>query len=292
MSIQTKLVSPTTQGFPILLFQSPSSRAINLGYIQKGTQQTFIPGRLNFGATRIQDTHNAATESLQTPFAQEIIKRYKPKEISTLVIMREAIACNLPIALQKAGVEEHFGDAFIGATHIKGKGAIHTDYRYENTEGLTKNGLWLAADSVCMGRSFIPTFNSLFSKDLIPKEILFILPIGSRIGIEQFTPILNEHSVKASFISWGALYGVGENLYDMPWGHKDTETLDERDKETFVNMYSDKLCVGGDFGNYYFAPYLAREFYDQQIKELGITPKIPSAQDILKTYSREEIIIR
>lgn len=293
MRIQTTILSPTTQGFPILLFQSPSSRAINVGYIQRqGKKKSFIPGRLNYGVNRMRDTNQATIESLQTSFAQKILKKYQPKDISTLVIMREALACDLPLALQKAGVERHFGDIFIGATHIKGKGAIRTDYRYENTEGLTKNGLWVAADSVCMGRSFVPTLNSLFSKGFIPKEILFILPLGARRGIETFSPILKENNVKTSFIAWGALFGVGDNLYDMPWGHPDTEVLDKRDLEVFVNMYNDKLCVGGDFGNYYFAPYLAQEFYDQQLKELKIKPKIPSAEKILTIYKPDEMLVK
>ena len=293
MRIQTTSLPPTKQGFPILLFQSPSSRAINVGYIQRqGKKQSFIPGRLNYGSGRILDTNQATIESLQTPFAQRILKKYHPKNISTLVIMREAIACNLPVALSRAGVNRHFGDIFIGATHIKDASGIHTDYRYENTEGLAKNGLWIAADSICMGRSFIPTFKSLFSKGFIPKEILFIIPLGSRRGIENFSSILKEHNVKASFIAWGALFGVGDNLYDMPWGHPDAEPLDKRDQQVFVDMYNDKLCVGGDFGNYYFAPYLAQKFYDMQLRELNIVPKIPSAKKILATYKPGEILIK
>lgn len=293
MRIQTSSLPPTTQGFPILLFQSPFSRAINVGYIQKnGKNKLFIPGRLNYGTNRMDDTAQATNETLKTTFAQKILTKYQPKDISTLVIMREALSCNLPNALKRAGVNNHYGDAFIGATHVKGDGKIRTDYRYENTEGLTKNDLWVAADSICMGRSFIPTLNSLFSKGLIPKEILFIMPIGSRRGMEAFSQIIKDNNVKASFISWGALFGVGKNLYDMPWGHPDTEVLDPRDKEVFVNMYSDKLCVGGDFGNYYFAPYLAEEFYQQQLKDLKIKPRLPSAEEILSIYKPDEILVK
>lgn len=288
MRIQTKQISPTSQGFPILLFQSPSSRAINVGYVDK---KTFIAGRLNYGAIRITQTNQATIETLHTSFAKNILRKYKPEQISTLVIMREALACDLPQALYKAGVKKHFGDIFIGATHIKNKNGIHTDYRYENTEGLVKNGLWIAADSVCMGRSFIPTLKSLFSKGLIPKEILFILPIGSRVGIENFSKILKKYHIKSSFIAWGALFGVGDNFYDMPWGHPDTEPLDKRDQETFVKIYGEKLCVGGDFGNYYFAPYLAEKFYFEQLKINKIKPKTPSVSEILKIYNPSEIII-
>lgn len=293
MRIQTLELKPTTQGFPILLFQSPSSRAINVGYIENlNGKKAFIPGRANFGAGRIIVTHQATIETLQTPFVQEILKKYKAQDISTLTIMREAIACNLPVALQEAGIKKHYGDAFIGATHIKNKGAIYTDYIYENTEGLVKDGLWIAADSICMGRSFLETINSLFSKGFIPKEIIFIMPLGARKGIEHFTEILQQNNVKASFISWGALFGVADNLYDMPWGHPDTEVLDERDKETFIKMYSDKLCVGGDFGNAYFSPYKAEEFYKNQLSELSITPNIPTAEEILKIFKNDEVLIK
>lgn len=57
-------------------------------------------------------------------------------------------------------------------------------------------------------------------------------------------------------------------------------------------MYNDKLCVGGDFGNYYFAPHLAREFYKQQLRELAITPRIPTVKEIRKTYTTSEILTR
>lgn len=292
MHIQTKLISPTSQGFPILLFQSPSSRAINVGFLKtENDKKNFIPARLNFGANRIINTLKATVETLNTSFVQEMLKNYKPEEISTLSIMREALACNLPLAFESANINMHYGDAFIGAMHIKGKGEIKTDYKYENTEGLIKNGLWILADSVCMGRSLIPTFNSLFSKKLIPKEIVFIMPIGSRLGIESFSPTLKENGVKASFISWGALFGVGENKYDMPWGHIDTQALDSRDQEVFTKMYGDKLCVGGDFGNNYYSPYLAQKFYEDQIKELNIKPNIPKADEILKIYKEEELKI-
>lgn len=288
-SLQIKHLSPTSYDQQIILMQSPHSRAINVGYIQ---DQTFIPGRLNYGVQRMLDTHEATIQSLQIPEVQEILKKYDPKDISTLVIMREAIACNLPVALLRAGVKNHFGDAFIGSTHIKDRGNITTDYKYENTEGLVRDGLWVAADSICMGRSFIPTFTSLFSKGIMPKEILLLAPICSRRGVETFAGLLAKHNIKVTFLAWGALFGVGENLYDMPWGHPDTEVLDPRDQEVFATIYGDKLCVGGDFGNDYFSPTLAQELYDQQIQELGITPKIPSVEEIKKIYKKDEILIR
>ncbi len=288
-SIQTKHLSPTSYDQEIIVFQSPQSRAINVGFIQKNK---FVPGRLHFGVPRMLDTHEATVQSLQLPEIQTILKKYDPQQISTLVIMREAVACNLPVALSRAGVQNHFGDAFIGSTHIKDAGSITTDYKYENTEGLVRDGLWIAADSICMGRSFIPTFTSLFAKGLMPKEILFICPICSRRGIESFAGLLAKHNIKVTFLVWGALYGVGENLYDMPWGHPDTEVLDQRDRDVFAKMYGNKLCVGGDFGNYYFSPSLAQELYEIQLKELNITPKIPRVEEIGKIYKKEEILTR
>ncbi|HYK08192.1 MAG TPA: hypothetical protein VEW42_01680 [Candidatus Eisenbacteria bacterium] len=291
-SIQIKKVSPTTQDFSIFIFQSPYSRAINVGFIKKSNKPTFIPGRLNYGVPRMLDTHEATVQILQTAVAKKILKKYIPEKISTLVIMREAVACNLPVALARSGITNHYGDAFIGATHIKGAGPIRTDYRYENTEGLTKNGLWIVADSVCMGRSFLPTFTSLFAQGFIPKEILFILPLATRRGIEVFAPLLKKHGIHATFVAMGALFGVGDNLYNLPWGHPDTEPLDTRDQDVFVRMYNDKLCVGGDFGNYYFAPPLAKEFYNDQLKELRITPHIPSAKEVFRIYTKEELLMR
>ena len=286
-SIQTKHLSPTSYDQQIILMQSPQSRALNVGFIQN---QRFIPGRLHLGAPRIIHTQEATLQSLMLPEIQSILKKYDPSHISTLAIMREALACNLPFALFQGGVKNHFGDAFIGSTHIKEEGNITTDYKYENTEGLTRNGLWIAADSICMGRSFIPTFTSLFSKGLIPKEILLLAPICSRRGIETFAGLLAKHEIKVTFLAWGALYGVGDNLYDMPWGHPDTEVLDERDKDVFVTMYGNKMCVGGDFGNDYFSPTLAKELYEEQLKEHTITPKIPTIEEIERIYSAEEII--
>lgn len=288
-SIQIKSLPPTIQGFPIYLFQSPESRAINVGFIEKGK---FIPGRLHYGIQRMLDTHIATTQSLQTPQIQKILKKYPSQKISTLVIMREAVACNVPLALFKAGIQDHYGDAFIGATHIKSKTGITAKYSYENTEGLVKDGLWIAVDSICMGRSFIPTLTSLFSKGFLPKEIIFICPICSRRGIETFTPLLKKHKIKATFLAWGALFGVGENLYDMPWGHKDTEVLDQRDYQTFIKMYGPNMCVGGDFGNYYFSPSLAEKLYKEQLKEHHISPKIPRVEEIRKIYHTSEILKR
>lgn len=287
-AVQTKSLKPTSYNQSILLFQSKYSRALNVGFIQG---KTFIPGRLHFGTARMADTLDAMQQTFSLPQFQQILKKFDPIHISTVTVIREALAYQLPQALHNTGTQNYFGDAFVGATHKKDNGPITTLYGYENTEGLVPDGLWIIGDSICMGRNLEATINSLLEK-YTPKEIIFVCPIASRIGIEKIGKITAEKNIPTSFFAWGALFGVGENLYDMPWGHPDTESLDERDQKVFVDMYNDTLCVGGDFGNDYFSPTIAKAFYDQQIQELGITPKIPDTEAIQKIYTSEEILVR
>ena len=76
----------------------------------------------------------------------------------------------------------------------------------------------------------------------------------------------------------------------MPWGHTDTEPLDTRDQKTFIDIYGSQLCVGGDFGNNYYSPTIAKALYEDQLKEHAITPHIPTSEEIKNIYSSEEIL--
>jgi hypothetical protein len=291
--LQVKLFPPSTHRQPIIILQSPHSRALNVGYLTKrnGTAR-FVPCRLNFGTRREDDTYQATVQSLNLPQVAKILKKYKPDEISTVTVLRETLACRLGSALAAVGIKSHYGDAFIGATHIKGEGKIRTAYLYENTEGLTPHGLWIIGESFCIGRNLAATMRSLLSK-FKPKEILFIAPIASRRAINRVGSIIAKKHIPTTYVSWGALFGVNEQtLYDMPWGHPDTEELDPRDRKVFISMYGPRLCVGGDFGNNYYSPQLARQLYEEQLKEHHIKPRFPSVKEILKLYRRGELICR
>lgn len=285
--VQTKQLK-TSFNQPIILMQSASSRAINVGYLQKSI---FVPCRLNLGVSREKHTYQATIDSLKLPQVKKIIDRFNPNKISTITVLRETLACRLAQALTEVGMSAYFGDAFIGATHIKQSGKITTSYLYENIEGLHPKGLWVIADSICVGRNLVATMRSLLAK-LHPKEILFICPIGSKLGIENVSKIIDRAKIPVTFVAWGALFGVSQkNWYDMPWGHPDTQALDLRDKQTFVNMYGEELCVGGDFGNDYYCPALAKKIYQQQLRKHNITPKIPTRQQILKIYNLDELMV-
>lgn len=272
----------------IILMQTAYSRAINVGFI-KGKK--FIPCRLNLGISRQNHTFNATIESLKLPKVQKMLNNYKPQTISTITILRETLACQIGLALNSIGIDKFFGESFIGATHVKQKDGITTQYKYENTEGLYKKGLWIIAESICVGRNLGKTLEELLVKNK-PKEILFICPIASQMGIGNIRTIVAKYQIPVTFIVWGGLFGVDKKtLYDMPWGHQDTKAFDEKDKKTFLSIYGSKLCVGGDFGNNYYCPALARKLYEQQLKELKITPKIPSIDRILSIYSEDDLVI-
>lgn len=291
--VKVKNFPPSKYHQPIIILQSPHSRAINVGFLtkRKGGEK-FIPGRLNFGPQREDDTYKATIESLKLPQITKLLKKYKPEKISTITVLRETLACRLGSALAAVGMQNHYGDAFIGATHIKGDGKIRTAYLYENTEGLTPDGLWIIAESFCIGRNLAATMNSLLSK-FHPREILFIAPIASRRAINVVGGIIAKKHIPTTYVAWGGLFGVDEKtLYDMPWGHPDTEPLDLRDKNVFLSMYGSKLCVGGDFGNSYYSPILARKLYEEQLKEHHITPNLPTAKKILGVYRAGEILRR
>lgn len=292
-AVQVRILPPSRFRQPIILFQSPFSRSINVGFLQNhGSKFRFVPGRLNFGSPREADTIQATRQTLTLPSVRQIQKRYKPETISTITVLREALACRLGNALAEVGIRNHYGDAFIGAWHIKGKGEIKTAYLYENIEGLTPNGLWIIADSICVGRNLVATLKSLLNK-FQPQEILFISPTASRLGINNVGKLTAKKHIPTTFVAWGALFGVDEKtLYDMPWGHPDTEPLDKRDQDLVVSMYGKELCMGGDFGNNYYCPPLALKLYEEQLKEHRITPKIPSAEKILSIYKRSELVIR
>lgn len=275
------------EGKSVIIMQTPSSRAINVGYI-KGTK--FIPCRENLGVIRQKHTFQATVDSLKLPEARKILKKYKTSKISTVSILREALACQLGLALAEVGIIDHYGDSFVAATHIKKNGNIITKYKYENIEGLCPNGLWVIADSICMARNLGATVKTLLSRHK-PKEILFIAPIASSIGINTITNIVQKHKIPITFIVWGALFGVNkENLYDMPWGDEDTKPLDKRDQQTFIDMYGSNLCVGGDFGNDYYCPEIAKKLYHEQLKDLKIKPNFPSKKQILDIYKENELI--
>lgn len=289
-TLQIVAVPSSQHQHQIYLFQSPHTRALNVGFLtRKNNQLTFTPGRLNFGGVRQQVTYTATIQSLNLPTIKKLLKKYKPKEISTITVLRETLACRLGDALYETGIRTHFGDAFVGAVHVKGKTEITTDYLYENTEGLIPNGLWIVADSICMGRNLAATLRSLLHK-YAPREILFIATIASRRGINALSTIVAEKRIPATFVVWGALFGVDEKtLYNMPWGHKDTEPVDTRDQDFFISMYGPNLCVGGDFGNNYYSPPLAMKLYQEQLKVHKITPHFPQLSDISKTYKRGEL---
>jgi hypothetical protein len=285
--------SATTQGFPIYGFQSNATRSLTVGYIQKtGTKELFIPCRLNLGATREADTYLATIQSLSLPPFRALLSAVDSLTLSTITLLRETLACRLSSALFAAGVETHYGDCFIGANHIKTETGITTSYTYENVEGLCTDGTWVIADSIAAGRNLIATLASLLGK-YHPKELIFIVPIGNRWGIEQVAAEVARHGCKATFVVWGALFGLNPaNKYDEPWGLPDCEPIDPRDQEFFVSMYGKNLCVGGDFGNDYYCPPLAQKLYEKQLTELGITPKTPTVDEVYAVYTKEEIIVR
>ncbi len=285
--------APSTSGYPILGFQSKETRALTVGYIQKtGKQETFIPCREHLGALREDDTFQATVQSLSLPAVQKILHAHDPYTISTITLLRETVACRLSSALFYAGIKTHYGDCFIGANHVKTATSITTSYAYENTEGLCEDGCWVIADSIAAGRNLIATLHSLLSK-YHPKELIFIVPIGNRWGINEVSKVVAEHNIKTTFVVWGALFGLNpDNHYDEPWGLLDCEPIDLRDQQTFISMYSPTLCVGGDFGNDYYCPALAKKLYEKQLADLQITPKIPTAAQIRSVYTSEEIFTR
>lgn len=274
---------------PIYVFQSKETRALTVGYISKNT---FIPCRLHLGVPRELDTYTATITSLRLQPIQAILHKYPPEKISTITVLRETISCRLGAALYEGGIHNHFGDAFIGATHIKGDGEIRTAYLYENTEGLSPDGLWIIGESFCIGRNLMKTMESLLSQ-FTPKEILFVAPLASRRAINTVGQVTAGKNIPTTFVAWGGLFGVDEKtLYDMPWGHPDTEPFDTRDKEVFLQMYGPKLCVGGDFGNNYYSPYLSKQLYEAQLKEHVVTPRIPTVEAIKKMYTEGEVLTR
>lgn len=290
MDSKIKIVSfpPTTSGFPIIGFQSPETRALTVGMIKKNT---FVPCRVILGGVRQQLTYTATIQTLQMDVIQKIIALFKPNDISTITLLRETIACNLPLALYDAGITDHYGDCYIGANHVKTKDSITTNYSYENVEGLNPDGLWILADSIAEGRNLIATLTSLLTK-FTPKHIILICPIANRLGINKVADVLKKFNVDATFVVWGALFGLEPTMhYDEPWGLSDCEPIDPRDQQTFIGMYAKTLCVGGDFGNDFFCPPLAMKLYETQLKEQNIKPNIPSVDAILKTYSKDELVI-
>jgi hypothetical protein len=284
--------APSAQGFPIVLFQSQYSRAINVGFLSmQDHTETFIPGRLNFGTRRIRHTVSATLQTFGIPPISAVIGKYPPERISTITLLREALAYGVGSALYDIGVREHYGDVFIGANHVKNGTDITTAYQYENIEGLAPGGLWIVADSICVGRNLIATLASLFAKT-VPEEILFIAPIASRSGIDTVAAEVAKQGIPATFVAWGALFGVdARTRYDMPWGHPSTEPLDARDRDTFLSMYGPELCVGGDFGNAYYCPPRARALYEDQLKTHGIVPRIPDPSAIRARYHTGELLV-
>lgn len=283
-----KEIKPSTYQQPIYLFQSKHSRALLVGYLD---HQTFIPGRLLYGGLREAYTYQATVETLSIDPIKALIQAHQPHTISTITVLRETLSCSLGKALWENGVKDHFGDAFIGATHVKSETGIKTAYLYENIEGLDPNGFWIIADSICMGRNLSETLKQLLSR-FAPKGILLIAPLASRRGIETIGQICDQYKIPTTFVAWGGLIGVDEKtLYDMPWGHPDTEPLDTRDQELFVNIFGPKLCVGGDFGNNYYSPTLAKQLYEEQLKEHEITPTYPSIKELMSIYTNEELVV-
>lgn len=288
-----KEFSPTLNEYPIVGIQSPQTRSVNVGYIEKNkNKSTFIPCRLNLGGFREQMVLEATIQSLSLPYISKIISKYDSNKISTITILREALACHLSIALSLAGINNHFGDCFVGANHIKKANSITTSYKYENKEGLNKEGLWIIADSVAAGRNLVATLKSLLSQ-YQPNELLFIIPTGNRWGINKISQLVAKYKIKSTFLVWGALFGLNPvNRYDEPWGLHDCEPIDVRDQKTFVDMYGPNLCVGGDFGNDFYCVSSALKLYKDQLKELKIIPKIPKVKDLLKTYNESEFAVR
>lgn len=288
-----KEFKPTIDNFPILGFQSSETRSINVGlFEEKKGKLDFIPCRLNLGGFREEMTYKATVQTFGLPKVRKIIDKYKNDKISTVTILREASACRLSSALYKTGIKNHFGDCFIGANHVKKSDSITVKYSYENKEGLCNGGLWILADSIAAGRNILATFNALLTTHK-PKEILFLVPIGNRWGINKISNLIASYKIKATFVVWGALFGLNpENRYDEPWGLEDCEPIDKRDQKTFVDMYGPHLCVGGDFGNDYYCPLLARELYADQLKKYKIKPQIPSYKSLMKTYSKNDFVIR
>lgn len=291
--IRTKEFLPTINGYPIIGLQSPQTRSLNVGYIEKNKNKfTFVSCRLNLGAFREQMAEQATIQSLSSPYISKIISRYTGNKISTITILREGLACHLSTALLRAGINNHFGDCFIGANHVKKANSIVTNYAYENKEGLNKEGLWIIADSVAAGRNLIATLTSLLSQ-FKPNELIFIVPIGNRWGINKISELLAKHKLKATFLVWGALFGLNPvNRYDEPWGLPDCEPIDARDQKTFVDMYGKNLCVGGDFGNDFYCVSSALQLYKDQLKELKVSPKIPKVTYLLKTYKKNDFITK
>ncbi|HEX7542758.1 MAG TPA: hypothetical protein VF385_01610 [Patescibacteria group bacterium] len=288
-----KEFSPTLNGYPIVGMQSPQTRSLNVGYIEKNkNKSTFIPCRLNLGGFREQMTQEATIQSFLLPYISKIISKYDSNKISTITILREALACHLSITLFQAGINSHFGDCFVGANHIKKANSITTSYKYENKEGLNKEGLWIISDSIAAGRNLTATLKSLLSQ-YQPNELLFIIPIGNRWGINKISQLVAKHKVKSTFLVWGALFGLNPvNRYDEPWGLSDCEPIDVRDQKTFVDMYGPNLCVGGDFGNDFYCVSSALKLYEDQLKGLKILPKIPKEKDLLKIYNQSEFAVK
>lgn len=240
----------------------------------------------------MKDTYKGTVQSLSILPVRKILTTYRPGDISTITVLRETLACNLPLALSEVGITSYYGDAYIGATHVKDDGPIRTAYLYENTEGLTSGGLWVIADSICVGRNLVATLESLLRKHH-PKEILFLCPIASRLGINNVGAVIASKKIPTTFVAWGALFGVDKKtLYNMPWGHTDTEPLDKRDQDLMVSVYGTKLCMGGDFGNNYYGPVLAKTLYEEQLKIHHIRPTMPSAKVVFRSYARSEFIVR
>lgn len=291
--IEIRSFPPSKYKHALYVLQSPHSRAINVGYLARNNGKlSFVSGRLHYGTERMKDTFQATIQSLAQPPIKRILKRYKSANISTITVLRETLSCNLPLALAEVTVKNHYGDAYIGASHIKDDGHMRTAYLYENIEGLKPQGLWIIADSICVGRNLVATLESLLKK-FHPKEILFICPIASRLGINNVGAVIAKYNIPTTFVAWGAVFGVDKKtLYDMPWGHPDTEPLDTRDQDIVVSMYGKNLCMGGDFGNNYYCPALARELYKKQLHDLHITPRFPSVKHVRSIYKNGELLIR
>jgi uracil phosphoribosyltransferase len=282
-----KKIESSTFNQDIYVFQSQYSRALQVGYIE---HDIFVPGRLLFGPLREQFTFEATKQSFKTEIIQSILHTYEPQHISTITLLRETLSCRLGSALWEAGINNHYGDAFIGATHIKGTDEITTAYMYENIEGLNETGLWILADSICMGRNLAKTITELLKKST-PNEILLLAPLASRRGINTLGEITASHNIPTTFFAWGGLIGVSEkNFYDMPWGHPDTEPLDLRDQELFISIYGKDLCIGGDFGNNYYSPTLAKQLYEEQLKEHSIHPSFPTIERLRSIYTLEGLL--
>jgi len=113
-------------------------------------------------------------------------------------------------------MKNYFGDAYV-AQRTKGSGTITTQYGYENTEGLTPDGLWIIEIVFCWGRNLeAPCIR--FWKILL-QRMYFCLSIASLRAYKKLLgKITAEKNIPTTFFTWGALYGVGENLYDYAVG--------------------------------------------------------------------------